>query len=80
MAAAVQQVVITWGRGAEGQLGGSGRPDGSAPKVIDGSLKGRQILQVLTASGPLPYLQQLVARVELPSQHLSRTLSNLSSS
>ena len=46
----VGQVVITWGRGAEGQLGGSSRPEGSSPKVIVGPLKGRHILQVLTPS------------------------------
>ena len=40
-------VVLAWGRGAEGQLGGNARSDNAGPKVVGGSLKGRQILQVL---------------------------------
>ena len=39
-------VVLTWGRGAEGQLGCGSYSDSATPRVVDGALKGRQILQV----------------------------------
>ena len=45
----LRQVVLAWGRGGEGQLGGSARSDSASPKVVGGSLKGRQILQVRAA-------------------------------
>ena len=38
-------VVLTWGRGTEGQLGSGGHTDSGTPRVVDGALKGRQILQ-----------------------------------
>ena len=42
---APRQVVLAWGRGVEGQLGGSGCSDSASPRIVGGSLKGRQILQ-----------------------------------
>ena len=39
-------VILAWGRGAEGQLGGGSLSDSATPRVVDGALKGRQILQV----------------------------------
>lgn len=43
------RVVLAWGCGGRGQLG-SGKPaDSVVPRIVEGSLRGRQILQVCTA-------------------------------
>ena len=40
------RVVLAWGRGAGGQLGSGTSADSALPRVVDGGLKGRQLLQV----------------------------------
>jgi hypothetical protein len=41
-------VVLTWGRGREGQLGSGGHADSALPRAVE-ELRGRRVLQV---SGP----------------------------
>lgn len=45
-------VVLTWGRGVEGQLGSGSHADSGTPRIVDGALKGRQVLQVRAISTP----------------------------
>lgn len=40
------RVVLAWGCGGRGQLGSGAATDSVAPRVVEGSLRGRHILQV----------------------------------
>jgi Regulator of chromosome condensation (RCC1) repeat len=42
-------VLLAWGCGGRGQLGSGTPADSVVPRIVEGSLRGRQILQVLTA-------------------------------
>jgi Regulator of chromosome condensation (RCC1) repeat len=53
-AGAASRVVLAWGCGSRGQLGSGKAADSAMPRVVEGSLRGRQILQVCMrrAHGP----------------------------
>ena len=45
-AGAAGRVVLAWGCGGRGQLGSGTPADSVVPRIVEGSLRGRQILQV----------------------------------